>query len=158
MRASVQSERSERAFRASVRSERSERALLLRLPPTLPAHHLRKTASRFALACDQAGAGERRVWWGGFRSSTPSTSTKNSLPGPPACGVDRSCRSCPHVGGCADLLAYCSSGSHQLDRQSRQRSGAGGHAGQHGHGRGRQGAWARRGQLAVPGARQGRRH
>ena len=57
-------------------------------------------------------------------------------PGPPACGGDRHERSRPHAGGWADLLAYCSSGSHPLDRQSRQRSGAGGRAGQHGHGRG----------------------
>ena len=85
-RASVQSERSERACRASVRSERSERALLLRLPPTLPAHHLRKTASRFALACDQAGAGERRVGGVGSGRAHLRPARRIASPGRPRAG------------------------------------------------------------------------
>ena len=94
----------------------------------------------------------------GFRRRTPLKSVSSGLPGPPACGADRSWRSRPHAGGWADLLAYCSSGSHQLDRRAGReaaRAGAPGNTGKAGVGMARgQGA----GRLPVPEVRQGRRH
>ena len=142
MRASIQSECSERAFRASVRSERSERALLLRLPPTFPAHHLRKTVSRFALACEtQASTG-----WAGWVPVAHTFDEQDEWPPRAARVRGRSLMAiAPARGRLGRPAGLLQLGLASARPQSRQRSGEGGRAGQHGQGRGRHGAWARRG-------------